>query len=1110
MNSAFRYTEATQLNRYLSQQHRQSGSKTRQAIIDRYAKLIPSMSFTDQFAQSWIKPHKYMEPSKIHVMPFEASRLTPNFKASSLAKQNELLMQSFLPSMNEPVTPFRAKNQRQTLFRGKKFVEIPVLEDKEEECNKTDPNPLFSILSTPIIRRKNTSSIQNKVAAAVSDATESSQCHTPQSILKIKRLIQIDEEANSPQLLSQRNENEEIPKRNDSRMSRESTPGKSLRFNVPKKLPPTVDFVEEEDANEEPSIGDITPATIDESKSESSSDLEILDDVEMKFEESVANESVVEASSESGNEYTNQEEEVESMDSEAKDDSGEQSGMLHLTDDEVDVEEDVEGSNDEEAVEEEEEQEEEKEGSHCENVEKEDDESDENHSDIKNDYPDQTVAMTPTTMQKFISGLVTPKHPHSIDEEDDKSESTEMTFNFRTPVDKTPCMSESEQKKFVASLVAQATPATYHFANPDIVSPITKQKEVEDSSGLEIQEDVEIEFEESAVNVKESDKNQEEEVKPMDSEATAYAGEESESTEITFNFTTPVDKTPCMTESEQEKVAASTSSTYLFANPDIVSPMTKETEVEDSGKPAQKRQLPEASNLVTIPEEPTDSAEAEGSDSEEAMEEDDEEKGSHHENVEIKDDESENVEITDDESDENLTDTKTDHPDQTVAMTPKTMQNFISGLVSPKYLQPIDEDTGKSESTEMTFNLRNPVDKAPCISESDLATPATCPSTIADISSAMSKQPEEEDSVQPAQKCQLSKASDLAAIPEEPTETHKLSPENTGQKSSSEDAKVSDNEEALEEHKDQGDEEEGYHQGSVEKKDDGSEANKASNLTAIPEEPSTETHKPSPRKRGRKSSSATSVMQRTTTDSASATRKSRRISKASDNESEQTEVTQSIIPSPKKRGRKSTSATPIIQRTTLDSASAPRRSRRISKASDNEPEQPEVKPLVTPSPKKRGRKSTSATSVMQRTTLDSASAPRRSRRISKQSDNESEQPELKPLVTESIIPSPKKRGRKSTSATSVMQRTTLDAVPTPRRSRRISKASDNEPEQPLKPSPKKRGRKSTSATTVIQETNTLKRGQLKLESEAAKATPKMASVAEKQSGKSPKLRSTNM
>lgn len=90
-------------------------------------------------------------------------------------------------------------------------------------------------------------------------------CQTPQSILKVKKLIQTED--NSENRKSETETDDQtlpVQRRSSSRMSRESTPGKSLRFNVPKRLPPmNLDQVLVEADND---------------NSDSSSDLEILDD----------------------------------------------------------------------------------------------------------------------------------------------------------------------------------------------------------------------------------------------------------------------------------------------------------------------------------------------------------------------------------------------------------------------------------------------------------------------------------------------------------------------------------------------------------------------------------------------------------------------------------------------------------------------------------------------------------------------------------------------------------------------------------------------------------------------------------------------------------------
>merc|ERR1711860_203517 len=172
--------------------------------------------------------------------------------------------------------------------------------------------------------------------------------------------------------------------------------------------------------------------------------------------------------------------------------------MLHLTDDEGDVEEEtsITHKSDDDG--------EDEEDSCNESVTEEADDTN-STAEVKNDFPDQTVAMTPTTMQKFVSGLVTPKHPIIDQSEGNQtSESLEMTFNFRTPVDKTPHMSESEQKRFVASLVAQATPAQYSFANPDIVSPMTTNKNLVQVSAQSEEEEEDNEAEKKAEMIEET------------------------------------------------------------------------------------------------------------------------------------------------------------------------------------------------------------------------------------------------------------------------------------------------------------------------------------------------------------------------------------------------------------------------------------------------------------------------------------------------------------------------------------------------------------------------------------------------------------------------------
>ena len=76
------------------------------------------------------------------------------------------------------------------------------------------------------------------------DEKSNRPCQTPQSILKVKKLIQTDEKNGSASKQKNLGEDFEFPDlqksqkvsvRSESRNSRESTPGKSLRFNVPKR-----------------------------------------------------------------------------------------------------------------------------------------------------------------------------------------------------------------------------------------------------------------------------------------------------------------------------------------------------------------------------------------------------------------------------------------------------------------------------------------------------------------------------------------------------------------------------------------------------------------------------------------------------------------------------------------------------------------------------------------------------------------------------------------------------------------------------------------------------------------------------------------------------------
>ena len=108
--------------------------------------------------------------------------------------------------------------------------------------------------------------MKNKLFIAAQDITfdekDNRPCQTPQSILKVKKLIQTEDSSSKSKAETTEDQTLPVQRRSSSRMSRESTPGKSLRFNVPKRLPPM----------------NLDQVLVEADNSDSSSDLEILDD----------------------------------------------------------------------------------------------------------------------------------------------------------------------------------------------------------------------------------------------------------------------------------------------------------------------------------------------------------------------------------------------------------------------------------------------------------------------------------------------------------------------------------------------------------------------------------------------------------------------------------------------------------------------------------------------------------------------------------------------------------------------------------------------------------------------------------------------------------------
>ena len=265
-----RYQEATRLHQHMraSQSLRRTGPpSTRQAIIDRYAKLIPGMTSSrpahGSYPQHKIQPSIFFEPTPIEVSPSNA--MTPVFRADYTEVSGSRSMASQQPHPSNAFTPFRPRHRRGTGSR------IPI--EFPPDSPATLPSKAQSILHTPVIVKNRSGLRKVSVEGGSQDLNDTGRCHTPQSILKVKRLMQFEENASlplSPASVTKESEKSEDKEawRPDSRFSRESTPGKSLRFNVPKKLPPQLAKEPEEELEN----------ASEKSSSHSSSDLEIIED----------------------------------------------------------------------------------------------------------------------------------------------------------------------------------------------------------------------------------------------------------------------------------------------------------------------------------------------------------------------------------------------------------------------------------------------------------------------------------------------------------------------------------------------------------------------------------------------------------------------------------------------------------------------------------------------------------------------------------------------------------------------------------------------------------------------------------------------------------------
>lgn len=258
-----RFTEAVRLHENLRSLGSGSKSAARDAIMERYSHILPGL------AKLGLSRPLLRGPAGPYTRPQPVAVAVQEKNISLFSRSSSIQQQLATPAKPVPVshTPFRMKQQpvSQLMERmesvKRKVVDYPTLRSFPSPAPDTTQNDLVSppskrtrlcdvssldmsakpsrrlsrvmtadaltILSTPVIRKKervHISPYQQSYRQAI----------TPQSILKVKSLMR---EA-TPTL-----EDEGTPDRRGSvegleSRSRETTPGKSLRFQVPKRLPP--------------------------------------------------------------------------------------------------------------------------------------------------------------------------------------------------------------------------------------------------------------------------------------------------------------------------------------------------------------------------------------------------------------------------------------------------------------------------------------------------------------------------------------------------------------------------------------------------------------------------------------------------------------------------------------------------------------------------------------------------------------------------------------------------------------------------------------------------------------------------------------------------------
>ena len=184
-------------------------------FYSRYSNLIPSM--TSKPISHRYKQKPMHQPSQFKELPtIQVSRDDENqpiFKADTLDHKNNFVTKSVLPQQSFAMTPFRPRSQRIGLFDNEHFLETKM--PNESELLKSNPDEtntvhtptktssrhldIFSLLTTPV-----PSARKDKSRGILGfQVGTSERCHTPQSILKVKRRMSEclqSEEMGSPSL----------------------------------------------------------------------------------------------------------------------------------------------------------------------------------------------------------------------------------------------------------------------------------------------------------------------------------------------------------------------------------------------------------------------------------------------------------------------------------------------------------------------------------------------------------------------------------------------------------------------------------------------------------------------------------------------------------------------------------------------------------------------------------------------------------------------------------------------------------------------------------------------------------------------------------------------